>query len=64
MATVSVRYVGPFQPVYVPILGITMDRESAVEISEDIAGSPPSFDGTDLGHGLLAQPANWARVEG
>ncbi len=57
MATVKVRYVGPFDEVSVPLGDgeyLTVARNHQAEVPAALAG--------DEREGLLAQPDNWQRV--
>lgn len=56
-STVAVTYVGGFGSIYVPSLGITVERGKSIRVLPDVAGTVPTAD--DPGTGLLAQPSNW-----
>jgi hypothetical protein len=53
----QISYVGPFDEVEVPGVGVVKRGES-VSVASELAGRVPSDE--DLGAGLLAQPSNWA----
>lgn len=64
----KLQYVGPFDEVEVPALGIAVKRDEAIDVDDAIAGrapkGEPTLDGKpnpdhDPGEGLLAQIANW-----
>lgn len=57
MALTSVTYVGPFDAVHVPSLGVDVQRGQSIRVTADVAGTLPTDEGP--GTGLLAQPSNW-----
>lgn len=65
LVPVRVRYVGDFDQVDVPGVGI-VDYDEIVDVTPELAGYPPvgdhGDDDYDPGTGLLAQPTNWAPV--
>lgn len=53
----QISYVGPFDEVEVPGVGV-VKRGEPVSVASALAGRVPSDQ--DPGEGLLAQPSNWA----
>lgn len=68
---VHVIYVGPHDEVEVFETGQVVRRGESIEVSAELAGRAPTaqkgepgekgYQPADLGAGLLAQPANWAK---
>lgn len=58
----QISYVGPFDEIDVPGVGV-VKRNASVSVPSDLAGRVPSGDvdaeDYDPGVGLLAQPSNW-----